>query len=195
MTTYSTFAVNQITIIPGENTLRTYENEEDYENDLWRFARCLAAGAARALLDNATDDNEDPESELAATSWQSPHEGWELEAIAEDERDAFIALFEKFFREQSSPLLALADEIAWSPRWASDSTFHGDTGRGLYRVGMMVAYMGAGAGMGLHDYWQEGTPGDWAIGHLTVWMSQNIGTPWEGAHYDSGEDEPFLHLA
>lgn len=82
--------------------------------------------------------------------------------------------------------------------------WHGNTGRGLYRVGVLLGHHGARTGTGFADYTgpddrpagphrsrdrYRGLPGQ-----LTWWADTHLHTHWDHAWIAGHEDPCLLHL-
>jgi hypothetical protein len=133
MTSFSTYAVGRIRFVNGD--LST--DDDVAEEQAGAIVSCLTAGCCRALLDTALD-LANPDAVVAATDWHSPAEGWELEAVADRDRGDVTELVAQFFAENRTDAILLAERIAWDARFAHEP-WHGDSGMGMYRVGMLLA--------------------------------------------------------
>lgn len=191
MTSYSTYAVGAIKYVDGD---LTHEHTEVREAHLHMLQQCVAAGAMRALLDTASD-LADRDAQIDATQWQSPREGWELEALYDDDREAFESFVDQFVTENLLDVICLAERIAWAPRYLSQ-VWHGHSGMGMYRVGYLLGMQRSGNGVGFEDYHDPRySPCD-VTDRLTAWLNAHKPNAWEGAWIDSEEEEPcLLHLA
>lgn len=198
MTSYSTYMSGSMRLVDG--SLHFYD-EEIYAEQIDQVINCLAAGAARALLDCARDDAPGQEdAEVDAVQWHSPQEGWELEAIVPGDLPKLMDVVGRFARANSQRILDLGARIAWSEK-TRDDTFHGDTGMGLYRVGMLMGYMMRGAGVGFNDYHDPTIIDGVVYGDIIVDQlndgarEEKVVHAFENVWIDSTEEPCLLHLS
>lgn len=221
MTSYSLYGTNHIKFVDGD---LSPDDDERAADDLDSITNCVAAGAMRSLL-NSTRDLADEDAEVYAEQWHSADEGWELDALHDGDVAAFMEYITRFTRENLANILSLARYLAWEDeRGSGDRSlwFH-DTGMAIYRVGELLGFEGAGAGVSLDDYdkpvsldsgdydaairladdgvpvMREGrryrhTPG----GRMALWVAQaqtNAAYVWEQTWIDSTEEPSRLHLS
>jgi hypothetical protein len=198
VTSFSTYGTGRLALVDG--SLAT--DEELAAEQLDQITNAIAAGAARALLDT-TRDEADPEAEVYAEQWHSAAEGWELGAIVTGDLPPFMDMCERFVRENVQNVLTLANRIAWDPRWASESYWHGDEGMAIYRIGMCLGYSVHGDGISFSDYSQptriDGevlTPWrDPIVDPLEAWVNTRTNHPhYEDTWIDTTEEPCLLHL-
>lgn len=194
MTSYSTYATSRIRLVDGDLT----PEEEQRGDYLDLVVKCLAAGAARALLDTTHDMTDDPEAseqtEVYAEQWHSEEEGWELEAIADDDREPFMAMVREFAGDNLTRVIALAQRLAWDPRFQGE-LWARDFGMALYRVGQLLGYRGARTGIGFSDYRLPEQDVD--VDALDAWVEARTTKlyGWEQSWIDSTEEPCLLHLS
>lgn len=168
MTSYSLYGTSHIKFVDGG---LSPDDDERAADDLDAITNCVAAGAMRSLL-NSTRDYADEDAEVYAEQWHSADEGWELDALHEDDRAAFMDSITRFTRENLTDVLALANYLAWD--YERDAVgerslwFH-DTAMAIYRVGELLGYDAGGQGISLDDY-NRSVPldGDDYLGRLAL---------------------------
>jgi hypothetical protein len=198
MTSFSTYGTGNLALVDG--SLAT--DDELAEEQLESIISCVASGAARALLDMVRDEA-DMDALVDATQWQSVDQGWETDAIVDEDLPAFLDMCERFVRDNVQNILNLAHRIAWDARWSDEHYWHGDEGMAIYRIGMLLGYTVHGDGIGFDDYYQpllidgKVTPqGDIVIRPLKAWVEDRDNRPYyEDTWIDSTEEPCRLHLS
>lgn len=211
MTSYSLYGTGSIRWVDGTVSTDDEKAEEQFE----AVTNCLAAGAARALLDTTRDlapEDEQDSTEIYAEQWHSADEGWELEAIHPDDRDAFVAFVARFVRENIADIVWLANRLAWQDERSGGERpiwWH-EQGMALYQVGQLLGHEGSGSGVSLTDYNRpsdsqsgvksvvhNGRRYEGLAGRLALWVAQNETSAahiWENTWIDSTEEPSLLHI-
>jgi hypothetical protein len=193
VTTYSTFAVGRIRFVDGDSLSTDPDTRDD---QAWAIVSCLAAGFARVLLDEAINVA-DRANRVEAVQFHSPVEGWELGACDDQAQAAVEAVVNSFFNDFVTDVIELAERIAWHPRWMDERPWHGDSGMGMYRVGMLLANTVLGTGGAGFDHYAsnlQALPGHVTItDRLTRWVAENV-SGWESGFIDPAEEPCLLHL-
>jgi len=114
-------------------------------------ARCLLSSRTEVLTPD-TDHHDDTETVYAeAEWWHSAREGWELDALAPDDRKIFSEACEWFVTGHWADLDTLTAEIV---------EHGGEWGRSLgwawYRAGMLFVYNTNSEGIGFWEYGDAG---------------------------------------
>jgi hypothetical protein len=193
MTLYSTYGTGKLKLVDGS----LHYDEDTMTEQLDQITHCIAAGTARALLDTTTDQAEGETADPAAVQWQTPSEGWELDAIVTEDQPILMDIAQRFVRDNVQNILTLGSRIAWDVRWSADERWHGDDGMAIYRIGTLLGYTLTGQGIGFDDYWQpqliDGKlpqhPKDPIVDPLKAWEHPSLDT-W----IDSTEEPCLLHL-
>jgi hypothetical protein len=202
MTGFSTFGTGRLRLVDGDLSGDDELRAEQFD----QVTSTLACGVVRVLLDTCTD-RDDPNRPVRAEQWHTPVEGWELDAVCDDDRPTLVQQVRWFATANLLDLLALAERIAWDQP-TRGQIWHGDTGRGLYRVGMLLAHQQARTGLGFADHTRPsdqltdlpaarpGARGRYRglPGQLTWWTDTHLHTFWYHAWIDSREDPCLLHL-
>jgi len=198
MTLFSTFGTGRLRLVDGDLSTDDGLHAEQFD----QVTSTLACGVARVLLDTC-HDRADPDQPVRAEQWHTPVEGWELDAVCDDDRSELARQVGWFTAANLLEVLALAERIAWGQA-TRGQLWHGDTGRGLYRVGMLLGHHGARTGLGFTDHPRpHDRPADphrtrdryrGLPGQLTCWTDTHLHPWWDRAWIDSHEDPCLLHL-
>jgi hypothetical protein len=198
MTLFSTFGTGRLRLVDGDLSTDDELRAEQFD----QVTSSLACGVARVLLDTCRD-RADPDQAVRAEQWHTPVEGWELDAVCDGDRPGLLRQVRWFAAVNLTDVLALAERIAWDQA-TRGQVWHGDTGRGLYRVGMLLGHHGARTSLGFADHARPSDlPGDphrsrdryrGLPGLLTWWTDTHLPTWWDLAWIDSREDPCLLHL-
>jgi hypothetical protein len=198
MTGFSTFGTGRLRLVDGDLSYDDELRAEQFD----QVTSTLACGVARMLLDTCTD-RDAPGRPVRAEEWHTPVEGWELDAVCDDDRPELVSQVRWFAAANLPDVLALAERIAWDEA-TRGQVWHGDTGRGLYRVGTLLGHHGARTGLGFADYTcpsdlpaaGPGARGSYRglPGQLTWWTDTHLHPFWDHAWIDSREDPCLLHL-
>lgn len=190
MTNFSVYGTSNLKLVDGS----LHYDEEIAAEQLDQITNCVAAGAARALLDTVRD-LADEDAEVNATEWHSPTEGWELEAIVDKDLPDFMDMCTRFVRDNVQNILTLSARIAWDPRFAGEQYWHGDDGMAIYRIGMCLGYAVHGDGISFNDYSQPFPHVDPVVTPLEAWVEDRANRPhYEDTWIDSTEEPCLLHL-
>jgi hypothetical protein len=191
MTSFSTYGTGNLALVDG--SLAT--DDELAEEQLEAIINCVASGAARALL-NTVRDEADTDAQVDATQWHSAAQGWETDAIVDEDLPDFLNMCDRFVRDNVQNILNLASRIAWEARW-SDELWHGDKGMAIYRIGMLLGHTVHSDGTGFDDYYQPllidgkvAPQGDIVLKPLKAWAHPYYEDTW----IDSTEEPCRLHL-
>jgi len=202
MTLFSTYGTGRLRLVDGDlspdDELRAEQSDQ--------VTRTVACGVVRVLLDTCTD-RDDPDRPVHAEEWHTPVEGWELEAVRDDDLPGLLRQVRWFVTANLPDVLALAERIAWD-EVTRGQVWHGDSGRGLYRVGTLLGHHGARTGLGFADYTR---PSDLPVdlpgtrpgsarsyrgvpGQLTWWTDTHLHPYWSDAWIAGTEAPCLLHL-
>jgi hypothetical protein len=203
MTLYSTYGTGRLRLVDGD---LSPDDDELRAEQLHQITSTLACGVIRMLLDTCTDRH-DPDRPVHAEEWHTPEEGWELDAVGDEDQPGLLRQVGWFTAAALPHVLALAERIAWD-EVTRGQVWHGDTGMGLYRVGMLLGHHGARTGIGFADYTSPSDRRD-ALptarsgsrrgyrglpGQLTWWADTHLHPGWSQAWIDGREDPCLLHL-
>jgi hypothetical protein len=198
MTSFSTFATGRLRLVDGDLS----PHEDLRAEQLGQVTSTLACGVARALLDTC-HDRDDPTRAVRAEEWHTPAEGWEIDAVHDDDQPELLRPVTWFTAANLPHVLALAERIAWDQA-TRGQVWHGDTGRGLYRVGILLAHQVTRTGIGFAGYTRpDDRPGERSAagrsyrglcGQLTWWVDTHLHPRWDHAWIAGGEDPCLLHV-
>lgn len=184
MTSYSTHGTSRLALIDGS----LHYDDDIRAEQIEQITGCIASGVMRALLNTVRDMAEPDDANIYAEQWHSEAAGWEINALSDADRPALMEVVNAFVTENTQDILDLGSFIAWQASNA-DSTFKGDTGMGIYRVGMHLGYCGAGTGIGFSDSGSHP-----AAERLSAWVDARNLIAWEEAFIDSTEEPCLAHL-
>jgi hypothetical protein len=202
MTSFSTYGTGRLRLVDGDLSTDQDLRAEQFD----QVTSTLACGVVRALLDTC-HDRDDPTRTVRAEEWHSPAEGWELDAVHDDDQPGLLRAVTWFAAANLPHVLALAERIAWDQATCGQ-VWHGDTGRGLYRVGILLAHQVARTGIGFAGYTRpdncpDDRPGErpaaarsyrGLCGQLTWWVDTHVHPRWDQAWIARHEDPCLLHL-
>lgn len=185
MTSFSLYATNSMKLTPEGDLPHDEEVREDY---VWRITNTIAAGAARTLLDNVTDDS-DPDHQVHAEEWHTPAEGWELDALDDTVRPVIVKVAEKLFAECERDVLDFVNDLAWRGKESDRAAWFHDEGRAYYRIGALLAFHLTGEGVGFYDYSYP------SADRLSVWMGDSGLAGALDTSVDTSEEPCLLHAS